>query len=57
MPAACVDRSLQMSISAETIHTASHFEFPSEYKNTNPRHFPSPKLGTKLDGSESGMVG
>jgi hypothetical protein len=56
MPAACVDSSLQMSISAETIHTGSHFEFPSEYKNTNPRPFPSPKLGTKLDVSESGMV-
>jgi hypothetical protein len=25
MPAACVDSSLQLSVSAETIHTASHF--------------------------------
>jgi hypothetical protein len=31
MPDACVDSSLQLSISAETIHTASHFK-PSEYQ-------------------------
>jgi hypothetical protein len=27
---ACVDRSLQLSISAETIHTASHFKLLSD---------------------------
>jgi hypothetical protein len=32
MPAACVDRSLQWSISAETIHLAIHFKLLSEYK-------------------------
>ena len=32
MPAACVDRSLQLSISAEIIQTASHFKLRSEYK-------------------------
>ncbi len=32
MPAACVDSSLQLSIAAETIHTASHFKPLSEYK-------------------------
>jgi hypothetical protein len=26
MPAACVDRSLQLNFSAETMHTASHFK-------------------------------
>jgi hypothetical protein len=36
MPAACVDSSLQLSISAETIHTESHFKLLSEYKTWIP---------------------
>ncbi len=39
-PAAFVDSSLQLSISAETIHTASHFKLLLEYKT----RFPSPIL-------------
>ena len=42
MPIACVDSSLQLSISAETIHTASHFKLLSEYKTWPPS---SPKHG------------
>ncbi len=36
MPAACVDSSLQLSISAETIHPGSHFKLLSEYKTWIP---------------------
>jgi hypothetical protein len=32
MPAAFVGSSLQLSISAQTIHTANHFKLPSEYQ-------------------------
>jgi hypothetical protein len=60
MPAACVDSSLQLDISAETndylfalpysvaetIHTASHFKLPScSVQNMNPRPSLSPKHG------------
>jgi hypothetical protein len=32
MPAASVDRSLQLSISAETVHNANHLKLPAHYQ-------------------------
>jgi hypothetical protein len=45
MPEACVDSSLQLSISAETIHTAIHVKPLSEFKNMNPCPYLLPKHG------------
>jgi hypothetical protein len=50
MPAACGVSSLQLSISAETVHTASHFKLLLEYKTRIPRPSPSPKHGKMLMG-------
>jgi hypothetical protein len=44
MPAASVYSSLQLSISAEIIHTASYFKLPSGHKTRIPAP-PSPKHG------------
>jgi hypothetical protein len=53
MPAACVASSLKLSISAETIHTASHFKLPSEYKTLGILFHPivpSPETNTGKEG-------
>ncbi len=52
MPAACVDSSLQLSISAKTVWTASHFKLPSQYKTSTS----TPLLHLSLARCQSGSL-
>ncbi len=52
MPAACVDGSLQLSISAETIHSVSHFKHLSEYKT----RIPAPLFHLSMARCQSGSL-
>jgi hypothetical protein len=45
MPASFDDSILQLSISTQNIHTASHFKLLLRLQNMNPRPSPSPKHG------------